>query len=174
MRKVPISRVQGKAGPWRTIEPWRKGDVPLIPRGNLAIQHTLALLDAAETVREWNLALGQLVQLLFNHVLGPDATEAECGRVSAIAARIMTGHIPPARRPSKEYQARTDAMLLSHFTSDDTFGEAVRYLGDFYALTKVEAQRRVRRVEESIGQRFRRAPQGRKPNRQRNAKTPAL
>lgn len=109
------------------------------------------------------MALGQLVQLLFNHVLGPDATEAERDMVSAIGARIMTGRIPSARRPSKEYQARTDAMLLCHFTSDDAFGEAVRYLGDFYGLTKVEAQRRVRRVERSIGQRFRRAPQGRRP-----------
>jgi hypothetical protein len=64
---------------------------------------------------------------------------------------------------------RSDAMWIMHFGRHHAFGDVVRYLADIHGLTKEQAQKRVRRVEDATGLRFVRAPQGRRGSARQKA-----
>jgi hypothetical protein len=137
----------------RIVPKWQKGGAPPIPPGNRAIQGVLHNIDAAETPREWNGAIAQLVELLFLETM-PNASEEEQDIISSISSRIGLGFKPLGHRPAHVIQARNDALWLADLARDTTLPEAIRYLAEVFGITPKRARDRVLRAEKEMGRQF--------------------
>lgn len=141
--------------------PWAAGLAPDILPTNRAALMCLHKIDAAQTQKEWDWAIGDLVITLFmaaasSNSFGADALDPweRTEAIVAVGTRIMRGFKPPPHRAKHITLARDDGGWLRGLPPETTLVEAVAFLAEFRSIPAKLARDRVLRAERELQHRF--------------------